>query len=165
MFWVVLSFLYHSEVWCPCQILCEPKTVHLLHLGFTGIDGDVCLFFLFSKINNQLRGFIDVEQQVVICAPCCKIVFSRYELSSLFCNRLAYDGGVGRTKGIVCRETQEAQGGLLTAFTYIAIAVHCLCTGCWDGSNTLNYPGTEPELMQLGQQPYTENQNNLDTFM
>lgn len=44
------------------------KTDHLLHLSST-------FFLLFSKINNQLLGFVDVEQQVVLCAPLCKIDF------------------------------------------------------------------------------------------
>ncbi len=49
------------------QVLCdadsqEPETVHLLHLSSTDVDRGVCLCLLFSKINDQLLGFVDVEQ-------------------------------------------------------------------------------------------------------
>ncbi len=40
----------------------EPETVQLLHLSSTDIDRGVCLLLLFSKTNDQLLGFADVEQ-------------------------------------------------------------------------------------------------------
>lgn len=33
-----------------------------------------CKFFFFSEVNNQFLGFVDVEQQIVLCAPFCKTV-------------------------------------------------------------------------------------------
>lgn len=40
----------------------EPKSVYLLHLTSTNVDRGGCLCFVFYEINNQLRGFVDIEQ-------------------------------------------------------------------------------------------------------
>ena len=95
MFWAVLttrcgaflSWAVHEPrqfVMCPVRGILSWK-VSLwqknLHISSTG----VCLWalFSFSKINNQLLHFVDSEQTIVLCTPCCKIVDFPPQQSSL----------------------------------------------------------------------------------
>ncbi len=43
----------------------EPESCHLFCLRSTYVDRNVCLGLFFSKINNQLLGFVHVEQLFV----------------------------------------------------------------------------------------------------
>lgn len=36
------------------------------------------MYLLFPKINNQLLGFVDIEQQVVPCTPPCNFLLVEY---------------------------------------------------------------------------------------
>lgn len=56
------------ELWGLMQE-CWKKQVHKQILEWVGLSLPP-----FSKNNNQLLGFVDVQQQFVLCASLCKIV-------------------------------------------------------------------------------------------
>ena len=97
-----LSFFNQAgEVWWSRQVLSdgnskEPKTVHLLYLSSIDVDRDLCLCLLYSKINNQLLEFTDVEQWIVLCTSCCKIVDFLHILTPIVVFNAANDGGAIR---------------------------------------------------------------------
>ena len=50
----------------------KAKVIHLFHLRSTDVDRGVRVFAVrLSKIKNQLLGFANIDQQIVLCAPLC----------------------------------------------------------------------------------------------
>lgn len=69
---IVVSLNQGRDVWWPWQVLCDAKTVHLLHLSSTDVDRAVCLH---PKVNYKY---------VVLCEPSCMIFSSLSVVWNLF---------------------------------------------------------------------------------
>ncbi len=56
------------------SVMLIPRNLNLLHLSPTDVDKSVYLCLRLPEISNHLLSFSDTEQQIVLCAPLCKIV-------------------------------------------------------------------------------------------